>query len=70
MGDKQSQSIWYLRQLLPFPKQMEEVIVTEQFGLVPDSKGVKVRGFNCDKKQGLQVNRVNASPPWNKEICP
>ena len=55
MGDKQSQSIWYLRQLLPFPKQMEEVIVTEQFGLVPDSKGVKVRGFNCDKKQGLQV---------------
>ena len=55
IGDKQSPSIKFLRQLLPFPKQIEEVIVTEQFGLVTDSKGNKQRGFNCDKKQGLQV---------------
>lgn len=58
IGDKQSQSIKYIRQLLPFPKLMEEVIVTEQYGLEPDSKGVKVRGFNCDKKQGLQVTQM------------
>jgi len=65
IGDKQSQSIKYLRQLLPFPKLMEEVIVTEQYGLEPDSKGQKVRGFNCDKKQGLQVSEKQKISPWD-----
>jgi hypothetical protein len=41
------------------------VIVTEQFGLIPDSKGVKVRGFNCDKKQGLQVCEKQRISPWD-----
>ena len=65
IADKQSPSIKFLRQLLPFPKQSEEVIVTEQFGLVPDSKGAKVRGFNCDKKQGLQVSEKQKIIPWD-----
>jgi len=65
IGDKQSPSIKYLRQLLPFPKQFEEVIVTEQFGLIPDTKGNKVRGFNCDKKQGLQVSEKQKISPWD-----
>eukprot|EP00092_Neocalanus_flemingeri_P010941 GFUD01011784.1.p1 GENE.GFUD01011784.1~~GFUD01011784.1.p1 ORF type:complete len:905 (-),score=263.34 GFUD01011784.1:318-2708(-) len=65
VGDKQNESIKYIRQLLPFPKQMEEVIVTEQFGMVPDSKGNKVRGFNCDKKQGLQVAEKQKISPWD-----
>jgi hypothetical protein len=41
------------------------VIVTEQFGLIPDGKGVKVRGFNCDKKQGLQVSEKQLISPWD-----
>ena len=39
--------------------------MTEQFGLIPDSKGVKVRGFNCDKKQGLQVCEKQRISPWD-----
>ena len=58
IGDKQNPSIRQLRQLLPLPKCVEEVLVTEQYGLVPDTKGNKVRGFNCDKKQGLQVTQM------------
>ena len=65
IGDKHNQSIKHLRQLLPIPKQVEEVIVTEQFGLIPDSKGAKVRGFNCDKKQGLQVAEKQRISPWD-----
>ncbi len=41
------------------------MIVTEQFGLIPDGKGVKVRGFNCDKKQGLQVSEKQLISPWD-----
>ena len=32
VGDKHNESIKYLRQLLPLPKCVEEVIVTEQYG--------------------------------------
>jgi len=53
--DKNSQSIAYLRQLLPFPKISCEVIVTEPFGTVADAKGNKSNGLHSDKKQGLQV---------------
>ena len=65
VGDRSTQSIRYIRQLLPIPKQAEEVIVTEQYGLIPDSKGAKIRGFNCDKKQGLQVAEKQKVSPWD-----
>ena len=65
VGDRQSQSIRYIRQLLPIPKQAEEVVVTEQYGLIPDGKGTKTRGFNCDKKQGLQVAEKQKVSPWD-----
>jgi mediator of RNA polymerase II transcription subunit 12 len=65
VNDRNTQSIRYIRQLLPIPKQYEEVIVTEQYGLIPDSKGAKVRGFNCDKKQGLQVAEKQKVTPWD-----
>ena len=65
IGDKQNPSIRQLRQLLPIPKCVEEVMVTEQYGLVPDAKGNKVRGFNCDKKQGLQVAEKQKVSPWD-----
>ena len=65
VGDKQNESIRHLRQLLPLPKYAEEVIVTEQYGLIPDAKGNKVKGFNCDKKQGLQVAEKQKVSPWD-----
>lgn len=65
VGDRSTQSIRYIRQLLPIPKQAEEVITTEQYGLIPDSKGAKVKGFNCDKKQGLQVAEKQKVSPWD-----
>ena len=51
-GEKNSPSLKYLRQLLPIPKMMTEVIVTEPFGLI-NEKGSKVKGLNCDKKPGM-----------------
>ena len=51
-GEKNSPSLKYLRQLLPIPKMMTEVIVTEPFGLI-NEKGSKVKGLNCDKKPGI-----------------
>ena len=66
IGEKNSASIHYLRQLLPFPKMMCEVIVTEPFGTVADAKGNKAKGLHSDKKQGLQVQVTllrTQSPP-------
>ena len=65
IGDKHNESIRHLRQLLPLPKCFEEVMVTEQYGLIPDAKGNKVKGFNCDKKQGLQVAEKQKVSPWD-----
>ena len=55
IGEKTSPSLKYLRQLLPIPKLMTEVIVTEPFGLI-NEKGTKVKGLNCDKKPGMIVH--------------
>ena len=68
MGEKASPSLKYLRQLLPLPKMMTEVIVTEPFGLVNEkvNKGFnKVKGLNCDKKPGLQVSEKQKISPWD-----
>ena len=65
VSDRTGHSVRYIRQLLPIPKQFEEVITTEQYGLIPDGKGAKTRGFNCDKKQGLQVAEKQKVSPWD-----
>merc|ERR1712223_1941405 len=65
IGDKSNASIKFLRQLLPLPKVMREVIVTEAFGTINDGKGNKVKGFNSDKKQGLQVSEKQKVSPWD-----
>ena len=44
---------------MSLPKCAEEVIVTEQDGVIPDAKGNKVKGFNRDQKQGLQVKLIH-----------
>ena len=65
VGDKASPSMKYLRQMLPLPKLMTEVIVTEPFGLETNEKGAKVKGFNCDKKPGMQVSEKQKISPWD-----
>ena len=65
IGDKSNASIKFLRQLLPLPKVGREVIVTEPFGTVNDGKGNKQKGFNSDKKQGLQVSEKQKINPWD-----
>ncbi|KOX75481.1 Mediator of RNA polymerase II transcription subunit 12 [Melipona quadrifasciata] len=64
LGDRNSPSIRYVRQLLPLPKLTMEVITCEPVGCLTDTKGNKIAGFDSiDKKQGLQVcdsQRVSA----------
>ncbi|XP_057325001.1 mediator of RNA polymerase II transcription subunit 12 [Microplitis mediator] len=64
LGDRNSPSIQYVRQLLPLPKLTMEVITCEPIGCLTDTKGNKIAGFDSiDKKQGLQVcdsQRVSA----------
>ena len=65
IGDKTSPSLKYLRQMLPLPKLMTEVIVTEPFGYETNEKGNKVKGLNCDKKPGMQVSEKQKISPWD-----
>ena len=64
IGEKSNVSVKYLRQLLPIPKMMSSVIVTEPFGLVTE-KGNKVKGLNSDKKPGMQVSEKQKLSPWD-----
>ncbi|XP_014230379.1 mediator of RNA polymerase II transcription subunit 12-like isoform X1 [Trichogramma pretiosum] len=65
LGDKNSQSIQFVRQLLPLPKVTMEVITCEQVGCITDTKGNKIAGFNSiDKKQGLQVYNSQRISAW------
>ncbi|KAJ8669737.1 hypothetical protein QAD02_000996 [Eretmocerus hayati] len=65
LGDKNSQSIQFVRQLLPLPKVTLEVITCEQVGCITDTKGNKIAGFNSiDKKQGLQVYNTQRVSAW------
>eukprot|EP00095_Tigriopus_kingsejongensis_P004973 maker-scaffold96_size378025-snap-gene-2.33 protein:Tk04973 transcript:maker-scaffold96_size378025-snap-gene-2.33-mRNA-1 annotation:"mediator of rna polymerase ii transcription subunit 12" len=65
VGDSTSVSMKILRQLLPFPKVVMEALVCEPFGNVTDGKGNRVKGLNCDKKQGMQVADKQKINPWD-----
>ncbi|XP_056005371.1 mediator of RNA polymerase II transcription subunit 12-like protein isoform X2 [Ostrea edulis] len=62
LGDKQSDSIDKIRQLLPIPKRFFEVISCEAHGTQMDSKGNKYDGFG--KKEGFQVAKKEKISPW------
>lgn len=49
VGDKFSPSITHLRQLLPLPKQVCEVVACSPHGLLTDMKGNKI-AFDCVDK--------------------
>uniref|UniRef100_A0A670YDN4 Mediator complex subunit 12L n=1 Tax=Pseudonaja textilis TaxID=8673 RepID=A0A670YDN4_PSETE len=66
LGDKSSESIDKVRQLLPLPKQMCDLIACEPMGSLIDTKGNKIAGFDSiDKKQGLQVSMKQKVSPWD-----
>lgn len=45
LGDRQSESLEKVRQLLPLPKQTRDVITCEPQGSLIDTKGNKIAGF-------------------------
>ncbi|NXT74315.1 MD12L protein, partial [Zapornia atra] len=68
LGDKRSESIDRVRQLLPLPKQTCDIITCEPMGSLIDTKGNKIAGFDSiDKKQarGLQVSTKQKVSPWD-----
>ncbi|XP_069582856.1 mediator of RNA polymerase II transcription subunit 12-like protein [Ranitomeya imitator] len=66
LGDKCSESIDKVRQLLPLPKQTRDVITCEPMGSLIDTKGNKIAGFDSiDKKQGLQVLTKQKVSSWD-----
>lgn len=46
LGDRQSDSLEKVRQLLPLPKQTRDVITCEPQGSLIDTKGNKIAGFD------------------------
>uniref|UniRef100_A0A674KJC0 Mediator complex subunit 12 n=1 Tax=Terrapene triunguis TaxID=2587831 RepID=A0A674KJC0_9SAUR len=66
LGDRQSDSLEKVRQLLPLPKQTRDVITCEPQGSLIDTKGNKIAGFDSIfKKEGLQVSTKQKISPWD-----
>uniref|UniRef100_A0A8C5S5V4 Mediator complex subunit 12 n=1 Tax=Laticauda laticaudata TaxID=8630 RepID=A0A8C5S5V4_LATLA len=66
LGDRQSESLEKVRQLLPLPKQTRDVITCEPQGSLIDTKGNKIAGFDSIfKKEGLQVSTKQRISPWD-----
>ncbi|XP_071949352.1 mediator of RNA polymerase II transcription subunit 12-like protein isoform X1 [Antedon mediterranea] len=65
LGDKNSEGIEKVRQLLPVPKKSIEVITCEPTGCLMDTRGNKITGFEINKKQGLQVSTKQKVNPWD-----
>ncbi|KAK4820489.1 hypothetical protein QYF61_027950 [Mycteria americana] len=56
LGDKRSESIDKVRQLLPLPKQTCDIITCEPMGSLIDTKGNKIAGFDSIDKKQARVN--------------
>ncbi|NWV85032.1 MD12L protein, partial [Dasyornis broadbenti] len=70
LGDKRSESIDKVRQLLPLPRLTCDIVACEPMGSLIDTKGNKIAGFDSiDKKQaranGLQVSTKQKVSPWD-----
>ncbi|XP_039245890.1 mediator of RNA polymerase II transcription subunit 12-like protein isoform X2 [Pipra filicauda] len=66
LGDRRSESIDRVRQLLPLPRLTCDIVACEPTGSLIDTKGNKVAGFDSiDKKQGLQVSSKQKVSPWD-----
>ena len=56
LGDRQSESLEKVRQLLPLPKQTRDVITCEPQGSLIDTKGNKIAGFEKEVRGFSQDN--------------
>uniref|UniRef100_A0A8C4PQK3 Mediator complex subunit 12 n=1 Tax=Equus asinus asinus TaxID=83772 RepID=A0A8C4PQK3_EQUAS len=69
LGERQSDSLEKVRQLLPLPKQTRDVITCEPQGSLIDTKGNKIAGFDSIFKKeacsGLQVSTKQKISPWD-----
>lgn len=60
LGDRQSESLEKVRQLLPLPKQTRDVITCEPQGSLIDTKGNKIAGFEKEVRE--------FSPSWTRFV--
>lgn len=60
LGDRQSESLEKVRQLLPLPKQTRDVITCEPQGSLIDTKGNKIAGFEKEVRE--------LSPSWPQVV--
>lgn len=72
LGDRQSESLEKVRQLLPLPKQTRDVITCEPQGSLIDTKGNKIAGFEkevrCFSHAGVTWHQP-ALLQFNSLIC-
>lgn len=61
LGDRQSDSLEKVRQLLPLPKQTRDVITCEPQGSLIDTKGNKIAGFDSIFKKEVREAFLSAS---------
>lgn len=59
LGDRQSESLEKVRQLLPLPKQTRDVITCEPQGSLIDTKGNKIAGFEKEVNHLFYVYMQN-----------
>lgn len=62
LGDRQSDSLEKVRQLLPLPKQTRDVITCEPQGSLIDTKGNKIAGFDS-------IFKKEVSSPCSSVLC-
>lgn len=63
LGERQSDSLEKVRQLLPLPKQTRDVITCEPQGSLIDTKGNKIAGFDSIfKKEASSVVFLSPTP--------
>ncbi|XP_073983833.1 mediator complex subunit kohtalo isoform X3 [Rhodnius prolixus] len=64
VGERNSPSIQFIKQLLPLPKKQTEVIACGHMGHFTDMKGNKI-AFDSSDKHGLQVSEKFRISPWD-----
>ncbi|XP_045472646.1 mediator of RNA polymerase II transcription subunit 12 isoform X2 [Harmonia axyridis] len=65
VGDRQVPSLQHIRQLLPMPRSVTEIIAVEPIGSLTDSKGNKISFDSIDKKYGFQVTDKQRVSNWD-----
>lgn len=65
LGDRQSESLEKVRQLLPLPKQTRDVITCEPQGSLIDTKGNKIAGFEKEVKALLIIMFLDDQKNWD-----